>query len=401
MNMNHAAILVCLALAVLVVPAAAGADPGVTPTQLTIGMTTALNGPASFLGTSFKAGVDAYLNSVNDSGGVQGRKIKLIAYDDGYEPKTAVANATKLIKEDGVFCFLGNVGTPTAIAIRKMLAEEKVFLFAPFTGAESLRKPVDRYLLHYRASYNQETEVFVKGMVDVLKLGRIAIFYQDDGYGKAVLDGTTLALDRRGLNPVATGTYTRNFENVNAALDTIQAAKPDAVVMAGTYSACAKFITMWKRKTLLEKRSDKDPVFMNVSFVGPDRLALLLDKYGNGVVVTQVVPTIEPGTANYPAVKEYLAAMNRYFPMVKPGFVSLEGYLATKVFVEAIKRAGKNLTREGFIDAVEGIRDFDIQAGNKINFAKDNHQGSQTVYPTIIRGGKFYPIDDWSAVRAK
>ena len=117
--------------------------------------------------------------------------------------------------------------------------------------------------------------------------------------------------------------------------------------------------------------------------------------------MTQVVPPIETGTANYPAVKEYLVSMNRYYLTVKPGFVSLEGYLATKVFVEALRRAGKNLTREGFIDAVEGIRDLDIQAGNKINFAKDNHQGSQTVYPTIIKGGKFYPIDDWNAVQVK
>jgi len=401
MNMKPVAVLMCLALAVLLHPCTAGAEPGVTPNQLTIGMTTVLNGPASFLGISFKTGVDAYLNGVNDAGGVNGRKIKLIAYDDGYEPKNAVANATKLIKEDGVFCFLGNVGTPTALAIRKMLAEEKVPLFAPFTGAESLRKPVDRYLLHYRASYNQETEIFVKGMVDELGFKKIAVFYQDDGYGKAVLDGATLALNRRNLSPVATGTYTRNFENVNSALDKIMAARPDAVVMAGTYSACAKFTTMWKRKTLLEKRKDPDPVFMNVSFVGPDRLATLLDKYGYGVVVTQVVPPFNTDGANYPAVSEYLAAMNRYFGVMKPNFVSLEGYLAAKVFVEALKRTGKNLTREGFIDTVEGIRDFDIQAGNKISFSKDNHQGSQTVYPTVIRGGKFYAIDDWKNLRAQ
>jgi len=399
MNMNHAAILVCLALAVLIIPVAADADPGVTPTQLTIGMTTVLNGPASFLGVSFKAGVESYLTGVNDAGGVHGRKIKLIAYDDGYEPKNAVANVTKLIKEDGVFGFLGNVGTPTTLAIRKLLAEEKVFLFAPFTGAESLRKPVDRYLLHYRASYNQETEVFVSGMVDVLEYRKIAVFYQDDGYGKAVLDGTTLALSRRNLSPAATGTYTRNFENVNEALARIMAAKPDAVVMGGTYSACAKFITMWRRKTILEKRKDPDPVFMNVSFVGPDRLATLLDKYGHGSVVTQVVPPFNTGGMNYPAVTEYLVAMHKQFPLMKPNFVSLEGYLATKVFVEALKRAGKNLTREGFIDTVENIKDLDIQAGNKINFSKENHQGSQTVYPTVIQNGAFFTLDDWNKVR--
>ena len=375
------------------------AEPGVTSTQITIGMSTALNGAASFLGTSFKAGVDAYLNAVNEAGGVNGRKIKLIAYDDGYEPKNAVTNTAKLIKEDGVFGLLGNVGTPTALEIRKMLDDEKVFLFAPFTGAESLRKPVDRYLLHYRASYNQETEVFVKGMVDVLGFRKVAVFYQDDGYGKAVLGGATQALSRRGLAPVATGTYTRNYENVNEALDKIMSAKPDAVVMAGTYSACAKFITIWKRKTIFDKRKDPDPVFMNVSFVGPDRLALLLDKYGQDSVVTQVVPPFNTGGTNYPAVTEYLAAMNKNFPLVKPNFVSLEGYLATKVFVEALKRAGKNLTREGFIDTVESIKDLDIQAGNKISFSKDDHQGSQTVYPTVIRGGKFYLVDDWNNLR--
>jgi branched-chain amino acid transport system substrate-binding protein len=138
---------------------------------------------------------------------------------------------------------------------------------------------------------------------------------------------------------------------------------------------------------------------MNVSFVGPDRMAMLLDKYGFGVVVTQVVPPFNTDGTNYPAVTDYLNAMNRYFPLMKPNFVSLEGYLATKVFVEALKRAGKNLTREGFIDTVESIRGLDIQAGNKISFAKDDHQGSQTVYPTIIRGGKFFPIDDWTVAR--
>ena len=157
---------------------------------------------------------------------------------------------------------------------------------------------------------------------------------------------------------------------MNAALDTIQTATPDAVVMAGTYSACAKFITMWKRKSLLEKRSDMDPVFMNVSFVGPDRLALLLDKYGNGIVVTQVVPSIETGTANFPAVKEYFSAVVRCYPMVTPTFVSLEGYLATKVFVEILRKAGTNLTRESFIQAAEDVRDLDIHAGNRISFSK-------------------------------
>lgn len=399
MNGKLLVIVMGVLLAVTVAAIPAMADPGVTNTQITIGMSTALNGAASFLGASFKMGVETYLNMVNDAGGVYGRKIKLIAYDDGYEPQNAKVNADKLIKEDHVFCFLGNVGTPTTMAIRDILRSEKVPLFAPFTGAESLRNPVDRYLLHYRASYNQETEVFVKGMVEGLGLKKVAVFYQDDGYGKAVLDGTKAALRKRGLAQVATGTYTRNFENVSDAFATIFDARPDAVVMGGTYSACAKFITMWKRKTLLEKRQEPDPVFMNVSFVGPDRLALLLDKYGRNVVVTQVVPPFETGNVLYPAVAEYLETLRKYYPAGRPSFVGLEGYLATKVFVEALRRAGKDVTRESFIDTVEGIKNLDIQAGNSISFSKENHQGSQTVYPTLIRNGKFILIGDWNAVR--
>jgi ABC-type branched-subunit amino acid transport system substrate-binding protein len=333
---------------------------------------------------------------------VHGRKIRLITYDDGYEPNNAVANATKLIRQDGVFCLLGNVGTPTNMAIKQMLAEEKVPLFAPFTGADALRTPLQRYILHYRASYNQEVETFVYGMVDVLKYKKMAVFYQDDAYGTAVLNAATTSLQRRGLTPVAVGTYTRNIEDVSKALGALMGAKPDAVVMAGTYSASAKFITGWRRQSLISgAKGGKDPIFMNVSFVGPDRLAALLDKYGDDVVVTQVVPPFYTyfGGARYPAVAEYDAAMKKYFPKTDLSFVSLEGYLAARVFVEIMKRAGQNPTREGFIRTAEEIKDLDIQAGNKISFSSQNHQGSQTVYPTVIRKGAFYLIEDWNTLR--
>jgi len=391
-----------LSLSIVLSSSYAGAEDGVTAKEIVIGMSTALSGPSAFLGTSFRAGAEAYLDRVNDSGGVHGRKIRLIAYDDRYEPTSTTANVNRMIKEDRVFCLLGNVGTPTTLAIKPVLEEHRVPLFAPFTGAESLRKPVSRYLFHYRSSYNQEIEAFVKGMVDVLGRKKIAVFYQDDGYGKAVLDGTTLALQARGLTPAATGVYTRNFENVIPAVDALMKERPDAVVMAGTYSACSKFIRTWMRKTYLAGNAKEiDPVFMNVSFVGPDRLATMLENYGNGVVVTQVVPPFSQGGSNYPAVNEYLAAMSKYAAGAAPTFGSLEGYLATKVFVEILRRAGTNPTRESFVQAAEAVRDLDIHAGNRISFSKDNHQGSQEVYVTIIKNGAFIPITDWRTVKTQ
>jgi branched-chain amino acid transport system substrate-binding protein len=389
-----------LLVAIVLTSFSASAEQGVTDKEIIVGMSTALSGPAAILGTSFRSGVELYLDKVNASGGVHGRKIKLIVYDDRYEPVNTVANVNALIRNDRIFCLLGNVGTPTALAIKPILDEQKVPLFAPFTGAESLRNPVDRYLFHYRASYNQETEAFIQGMVDVLGFNKIAVFYQDDGYGKAVLEGTRLALEKRRLKPAAAGAYTRNYEDIIPAMEAIMSEKPQAVVMAGTYSACSKFIRTWKRKAILSGNPrNLDPVFMNVSFVGPVRLASLLENYGNGVVVTQVVPPFSQGGENFPAVNEYLALLGKQVPAGAPSFGSLEGYLATKVFVEILKRAGKNLTRESFVQTAEGIRDLDIQAGNRISFSPGNHQGSQLVYPTMIKNGAFVPLREWSAVR--
>lgn len=392
--MKKTSAALCAALLLCLASSSFSAENGVTDNQIMVGMSTVLTGPASFLGTSFKTGAEAYFKTVNENGGVNNRKIKLIAYDDGYEPAKAVPNAEKLVKEDKVFCLFGNVGTPTAMAIKPFLDREKVPLFAPFTGAEPLRRPVAKYVLNYRASYNQEAEEFVKGMVDVLHRKKIAVFYQDDPYGRVVLEATRLALERRGiLTPIVTGLYTRNTENIDQGLAAIMAGKPDAVVMVGTYAACAKFIIKGKEKGF-------NPVYMNVSFVGPDKLAELLGKSGEGVVVTNVVPPFYGDAAEkYAGVREYLDSMKKQFPGTKPSIVGLEGFLAAKVFVEGLKRAGKGLTRESFINAVEGIKDLDIGAGNKISFSRDNHQGSQKVYPTAIRNGRYQIIKDWSALQ--
>jgi len=382
----------CLTVLLCLFASSVCAESGVTDGQITIGMSTVLTGPASFLGTSFRTGAETYLKMVNESGGVQGRKIKLIVYDDGYEPGRTVPNVIKLITEDKVFCLLGNVGTPTTMAIKPIITQEKVPLFAPFTGAEPLRHPIVKYILNYRASYNQEAEEFIKGMVDVLGFKKVGVFFQDDAYGRVVLESTRIALEKRGLKPVVTGMYKRNTEDIEEGLSAIMAGKPEAVVMVGTYGACGKFIREGRQKGF-------NPVYMNVSFVGPDKLAELLGKDGEGVVVTNVVPPFYGETGqHFEGVKEYLESLKKYFPGTKPSFVGLEGFLATKVFVEGLKRAGVNVTRDSFIKAVERIEDLDIGAGNRISFSEDNHQGSQKIYPTVIKNGKYQLIRDWSVL---
>ncbi|HTG01289.1 MAG TPA: ABC transporter substrate-binding protein [Nitrospirota bacterium] len=391
-------ILFSILAAIMLLPAASSAEVGVTDKEIKVGMSTALSGATGFLGTSFRSGIASYISQVNASGGVNGRKIRLIVYDDQYEPENTTVLVRKLIFEDKVFCLLGNLGTATTAAILPLLEENKVPLFAPFSGADSLRQPVKRYLLHYRPSYSQEIEVLIKGVVDVLGFKKVAVFYQDDGFGKAVLEGTELALERRGLSPVATGTYTRNFEDITSAMETIMAAKPHVVVVGGVYSASAKFIRSWKSKAVHKgSPKDLDPVFLNLSVVGPDRFAKLLDSYGYGVVVTQVVPPFSSGGQNLAAVNEYLSAVGASEGAANYG--GLEGYLTSKVFVHILTLAGKNLTRETFVETAESIRNLDIQAGNSISFSPSNHQGSQTVYPTVLMNSEFAPITDWHLIR--
>jgi ABC-type branched-subunit amino acid transport system substrate-binding protein len=295
-----------------------------------------------------------------------------------------------LIKTDQVFLLIGNVGTPTAMAVKPVVAKEQVPLFAPFTGAEPLRNPVVKYILNYRASYYQEVEEFLKGAVDKLGYRKIGVFHQDDAYGRVVLQGTQIALQKRGLSPVSVGLYQRNTTDIDDGLRRVMAGQPEVVVMVGTYAACAKFIIEGRKQGF-------KPLYMNVSFVGADKLAELLGSNGEGVVVTQVVP---PHDGSYPAVTEYRTLLKKYAPGSKPNFVSLEGFLAGQVMLAGLKKAGRILTREAFITAVEGIQGLDIGAGNTISFSAENHQGSQTVYPTVIRKGRYQIISNWSLLKS-
>jgi ABC-type branched-subunit amino acid transport system substrate-binding protein len=369
---------------VLIAAIATGAAPpassedGVTPDRIVLGQSVALSGPAAQLGIQMRNGVKAYLDWINAQGGVHGRKIELITLDDGYEPSRTVPNTRKLIEEHKVFALIGYVGTPTSVPAIPVFTEARVPFFGPFTGAEALRTPFNRYIFHVRASYYDETEKIVE---QVLSIGgkSIAVFYQDDAYGQAGLKGVEIAMQKRGLKIAALGTVERNTVKVEGAVRTINAAKPDAVVMISAYTSCAEFIRQMKR-------AGSTSTFYNVSFVGSKALADALGKDGVGVAISQVMP-FPWGTA-VPVVKEYqrLSAMagNKDF-----NFSAIEGFLVAKVFVEGLKRAGRNLTRESFIGAVERMQDVEV-GGFHVSYSPKNHAGSKFVDLTIIgREGKF------------
>lgn len=375
-------ILPFLLLAVLVFAGAGRAEDGVTATTVTIGQACALSGSAQALGTNMRAGIEAAFARVNEAGGVNGRKLVLISKDDGYEPRQSIRQTKDLIEKDKVFALIGGVGTPTAQAVVPIAEKAKIPFVGPFTGAEFLRNPFKKYVINIRGSYYQETERLAQYLVDQLGYKKIACFYQNDGYGQAGLSGIEIALKKRGLELVATGTYERNTVAVKSALLNIRKASPQAVVMIGVYKPCAVFIK-------LANIYMKGTLFANISFVGTDSLAAELGAEGDNTIITQVVSF--PNDVSVPLVKEYREALKKYQPDFSPGFVSLEGYMVGKVFAMAAASVKGDLTRESFIRAIQETGSFDL-GGIVLRYGPDDHQGMDDIFLTKIEGGQIKPL---------
>lgn len=350
----------------------AGHAQGVTDTQIVLGQGAVFSGPAQELGIEMRAGALAYFNHVNAQGGVHGRRIALKSVDDRYEPDGAVAATRKLIEEEKVFALFGYVGTPTFNAAAPVLTEAKVPLVAAFTGAESLRNPLNRYVFNVRASYYDETEQIVQHLT-AMSVDRIAVFYQNDAYGKTGLEGVTRAMKGRNMQVAGSATVERNTVDVAKAVQEMAKLKPQAVVMISAYKSCAAFIKEMKKAGV-------GASFWNVSFVGSKALAKELGAEGRGVQISQVVPF--PWDNSVPVVREYRRLLEADGKS-QPNFSSLEGFISAKVMVEGLRRAGRNLSREGLIRALESMDTFDV-GGFKISYSPQDHRGSRYVDLTII-----------------
>ncbi len=388
--------------------------------KILIGMSAAFSGPSRELGYELYNGMMAYFDHVNKNGGVNGKKIELIAYDDGYNPLPAINNTLKLIDQDNVFLLIGYVGTPTvtrALPVLKIYENKEIFLFFPFTGAEPQRRaPYKDYVFNLRPSYIQETEGLVNNFVKIGK-PKIAVFYQADAYGRSGWDGVRKALDNYGLDIVAEATYRRGAEfesSFDEQVDIIKQANPDAVISIGAYEASAGFIRDAREGGL-------DVPIANVSFVGSESMLDLLLKagrenskdYTRNLINSEVVPNYLD--TSIPAVMEYRDLVAEYTHRMPEtvdstsahshiaknekdnyGFVSFEGFLNAKLLVEVLKRLGSEQNKSEIKRTVENISDYDIGLGEYVSFSADNNQGLSRVYYNTAENGRYVPIKDWS-----
>ena len=381
--------LLCIALP----RAGAQSAPGVTDKEILIGSCSALEGPSHFLGTETVTGATAYFNMINDSGGVEGRKLKLVAFDDSYDPAKTEICFNRLMDQH-VFALGFFVGTPTAVKYVPLAESNKIPLVGLFTGAQTLYAPLRHWVVNVRASYQDETREQIDGLWNTLGYKKVGVIYPDDAFGATVLDGVKVALSAHNSAPVAMASYQRQTAQVGGAIDTVRASNPDAVVIVGPSNTVAPIIKQAHEKGW-------KPLFLTVSFVGTDELILEAGADAEGVVITQVVPPYY--LTDSKTVAAYRRALAKYFPSARPNFVSLESFVDAMVLVEGLKRAGKDPTREGLIHGIESFHDLDMGLGPqlKLNYSARSHKGFDHVLPTVIRGGRAVPFTDWSMAAPK
>jgi branched-chain amino acid transport system substrate-binding protein len=337
---------------------ASAETPGVSDSAILLGSCSALDGPAKFLGSQTVLGASAYLHSINDQGGVFGRKIQLLAFDDGYDPDKA--------------------------------QEEKIPVVGLFTGAQMLYEPLKHEVINVRASYYDETREQVDKLWEA-GIHKIGVIYQDDAFGKTVLEGVKLALQKHGAAPAGLGTFARNTVDISAGLREAMIVHPQAVVVVGPYAPVAAIV----------KESHTQgwrPQFLTVSFVGTEAFIKEAGPDADGTIITQVVPPYDH--TEYPTVALYREALAKYYPAIPPSFVSLEGFVDAMVVVEGLKRAGKDLTRDKFISAIESIHNQNLGLGPKLilSYSESDHKGFNNVYATIVRNGTPVLLTDWSGL---
>jgi branched-chain amino acid transport system substrate-binding protein len=381
---------------------AASMSKAETAADIVLGMSAALTGATADLGNNMMQGIQVGLDRANRAGGVHGRKLRLVALDDGYEPTRTVPNMRQLIERENVLAIIGNVGTPTAIAAVPIAVGEKTLFFAGFTGSDVLRKnPLDRYVINYRAGYTEEVTAMIDALIDKggLRPEDIAFFTQADGYGDSGFKDVFRTMARHGLtdeNAILRVKYKRNTLAVEDAVASMLLVThtPRAVVMVGAYAPCAKFIKLCRESGI-------SPLFLGVSFVGSSSLAASLGNTDAQIIVTQVVP--HPSDTAVPLIADYRADLGVSNPSSIPTFTSLEGYIAARILIAALGRIDGPPTREAVVSALESLGRFDIGMGEELEIDANQHQACHRIWPTVMSGHDFVPFRwaDLDALLAK
>lgn len=358
--------------AALLLCAAAQAETGITGDTIALGQSTALTGPLGDLGTEVLKGASVYFDALNARGGINGRKIVLTTKDDAYDAKKTLENVNAFIAGGETFALFGTFGTPNNEALIPVALKAAMPVLMPYTGAPSIRKAEMVGVFNLRASYADEAEKLIQHLTTI-GFKKIGIAYQNNSFGKEVLAAATAALEQRKLQPVATVSVENNASDAAAAATKLLAAQPDALVLGLAGKPTIDVI-----KSVNQSRKGLQMYALSVLATAGNLKTLGSD--GSGVAISQVVPF--PTNAVMPLVRDYQQAM-KAAGHTEFSHLSLEGYINARVAAEGLRRAGRNLTREGLITTLQSIKGMDM-GGLEISFGKGAASASRFVELTVI-----------------
>lgn len=344
--------------------------------DIVISQVAPLTGVLASTGKQMVVGGQIYFDHINATGGVNGQKIRLEVADDGYKVDETVRLTREALARPEVVALFGFAGTANVgqLLTDGVLNQGGAALVAPYTGGEPLRTPFNPWIFHVRAGYGDETEHMVQ-QVTTLGMKRVAVMYQDDGFGKAGLQGVERALAKRGLTLSAAAPYERNTDKVDDAVKTIRASDAQAVIMISVNKPTSAFIQRYRE-------AGGGAQLYNISVVDPAEIVKLAGlKHAHGLGVSQVVPY--PFMPAMPVVREYQQLLKKYAPNELVNYTSFEQFLGAKVLVEGLRRAGPRPTRAAVIKALESMGNFDL-GGTVVRYAPDNRIGSRYVEVTVI-----------------
>jgi len=370
-------LLASCAVAASVTATTAAAEDGVTDTTILLGQTVGLTGIVAAPVKETNEGANAYFNSVNKSGGVYGRKIELNTLDDKFDPALTKVNAETLITKDHVFALFQGRGTPHTQGILALLAAHKVPLVAPGTGATVFHVPVNHYLFNIRAKYQDEIAKAVEQFTTV-GVKSIGMLHVDDSFGKDCLDGFQKAMTARKLTPAIITQFDRVKPDYVAAAAAVIKANPQALIIASSSKNTIEVIKAFRA-------AGSSIQIMTLSNNSSAAFVKELGVAGKGVIVSQITPA--PDLVTTRLAQEFKVAAQANGATVS--YAAMEGYINAKVLVEGLRRAGRNLTREGFIRALESMQHVDL-GGLLITYSEKDHTGSDFVELTMIgKDGRF------------
>ncbi len=369
--------LLLLVFTLLVAPL--HAEIGVSDREILLGQSIARSGTLAALGSQYTAGAQLYLDAVNEEGGVFGRRIRLLSLDDGYDTQRALDNTKKLVKEEKVFALFNYLGTGIATAHLPVIMAERVPFFAPYTGADHLRKTHNRYLFHIRASYGDEAEKIVEHLHS-LGYSRIGVVQNNDVFGRSALASIEEAMGKRKIRPAAVGVIESNSNDARQAAAALVPHEPQVIILASAGGGAIAFIREYAKRSLSAQ-------YYAFSVVSSEQLIRELGPDSHGITITQVMPF--PWKPLSALTREYQRLLAAKDPKARPGYTHFEGFVAARALVEALRQTGKDLTRERLVATLERMNALDL-GGFVLSFKPGDHTGSRFVELTLIgKDGRF------------